>query len=330
MNRKRGIPKQLKATDISRAIYNPPLLTSLTISDPKEAATRNAQVCQEYSFVDPLPDKYLCGICKSVLAEPHATECCGQHFCKECLGKSKKESTHCPTCRQNNFNHMKYLPIEREINDLKVSCPRQSSGCNAQVNYADKKNHDKECEFVLVPCTNKCKQLISKKDMESHIKNHCELRETTCKTCGKVGEYKEIESLAHYLGCPDAIQRCPYKSCTEQFKRKDAESHISICPEAIVTCDFVEAGCLVALIRKDLDSHMETNMKKHLSLLMKAHLAMKQENAAIKQQNTAMKHENAAIRKEIKELKRKTVDYKTTQKQDKDKVSGKQKTLQKF
>ncbi len=42
------------------------------------------------NFVDSLPEKYNCGTCKS---QPHVTECCGQHFCKDCLKKSASQNT---------------------------------------------------------------------------------------------------------------------------------------------------------------------------------------------------------------------------------------------
>ena len=87
---------------------------------------------QDYDFVDPIPDDYLCGICMDVLQEPQATECCGQHYCRECLEKSFRRrkdrrvnnataTKQCPHCRTDNFNHIKYLPLERKIKDLKVN-----------------------------------------------------------------------------------------------------------------------------------------------------------------------------------------------------------------
>ncbi len=247
-----------------------------------------------YKFVEPLPDKYLCGICKSVLNEPHVTECCGQHFCKNCLEKSKSENAYgsfnrrmakiCPHCRQDNFNHIRYLPFKREIDSLKVYCSRKSSGCNVQPDYADKNTHEETCKYVNVYCTNGCGEILFRKDLESHTENYCDLRECTCELCGEVGEYKEIESSEHHSICPDVIIKCT-NSCGEQFKRKDSESHNSICPEAMVACDFSEAGCQATPKRKDLDSHMDTNMKQHLCQLMKAHGAMKLEFKAFKEKH---------------------------------------------
>ncbi len=256
-----------------------------------------------YTFVEPLPDKYLCGICKSVLNEPHVTECCGQHFCKNCLQKSRDlcNGTQCPHCRRSNFHHFRYLPFKREIDSLKVYCPRKSRGCSVQPDYAGKNEHEETCEYVNVYCTNECGEMLFRKDLESHTENYCQRRECTCESCGKVGEYKEIVTFKHFSTCPDVIIKCT-NSCRVQFKRKDSESHNSICPEVMVACDFAEAGCQATPKRKDLESHMDTNMKQHLSQLMKAHTAIKQEHAAMKEQHEIMKEEIAAIKKRIQRV----------------------------
>ena len=70
--------------------------------------------------------------------------------------------------------------------------------------------------------------------------------------------------------------KCP-NSCGAQFKRRTANSHDLVCPEAMVDCQFVEEGCDIKLKRKDLESHLDANMKQHLSQLMTAHVKMKQE-----------------------------------------------------
>ncbi len=119
-----------------------------------------------YTFVDPLPDKYKCEICKNLLRQPHVTECCGQHFCEECLEKAASEinpahnhqkiGTKCPHCRHSSFHHIRYLPFKRDIDSMKVYCLRKSSGCNVQVAYGNRVDHDKTCGYIRVPCTNNC------------------------------------------------------------------------------------------------------------------------------------------------------------------------------
>ncbi len=277
-------------------------------------------------FVDPLPEKYICGICKNLLSQPHVTECCGQHFCEECLKKSasenaiqpshgfyegstlsrlrqnrhsphyrqyvKPQTSNCPHCRQNNFNHIRYLPFKREIDSMKVHCPRKSSGCNVQVAYGNREDHDKTCPYMEVLCTNRCGKTIFKKDLHSHTRYKCMLRRATCKSCGKIGTYKEIESLGHSSVCPEIWVTCT-NSCRARFKRKATQSHDLVCPEATVDCQFAEAGCEVKPKRKDLESHLDANMKQHLSQLMTAHVKMKKEFKAFKDSHGEKEHSSS-------------------------------------
>ena len=287
-----------------------------------------------YVFVDPLPEKYNCGICKNLLSQPHVTECCGQHFCEDCLKKSASQNTkqqqhswgdrflipqrqrsgpqqmqqafglfsqahsfqcrehqksNCPHCRQNNFHHIRYLPFKREIDGLKVVCPRKSSGCNVHVAYGNRVDHDKTCGYIRVPCTNKCGKIVFKKDLQSHTRNDCTLRQTACKACGKIGTYKEIESLGHSSVCPEVWVKCA-NPCGARFKRKATRSHDLVCLEATVDCQFAEAGCTVKPKRKDLESHLDANMKQHLSQLMTAHVKIKQEFQAFKESHEEKDH----------------------------------------
>ena len=92
----------------------------------------------------------------------------------------------------------------------------------------------------------------------------------------------EIECFGHNSVCPEVILKC-LNSCKAQFKRKAAKSHDLVCPEATVDCQFAEAGCYIKPKRKDLESHLDANMKQHLSQLMTAHVKMKQEFQAFKE-----------------------------------------------
>ena len=256
-----------------------------------------------YTFVDPLPKKYICGICNTLLREPHVTECCGQHFCEDCLKKSASQNTiqqqndslgltedrflgpqtsDCPHCGQNNFHHIRYLLFKREIDSMKVHCLQRPIGCNMQVAYSNREDHNKICRYTQVFCTNECGKTIFKKYLSFHIQNECMLRTATCKSCDKIGTYKEIESFQHHFICPGVILKCP-NSCGAQIERKAAKSHDLVCPEATVDCQFAEAGCEIKPKRKDLESHSDANMKQHLSQLMTAHVNIKQEFQAFKE-----------------------------------------------
>ncbi len=108
------------------------------------------------------------------------------------------------------------------------------------------------------------------------------MRKVTCKSCGQVGTHNEIHSSQHKFICPEVTVQCP-NFCGAQLKRKATKSHDLICLEATVDCQFAEAGCKVKPKRKDLESHLDANMKQHLSQLMTAHVKIKQEFQAFKE-----------------------------------------------
>ena len=87
---------------------------------------------RELSFVVEPSEEYHCPICAKVLVEPHVTDCCGQHFCEECLKQWFEEQLGekiCPHCRSEEFTHIRYLPLKRKINELPVYCSNRENGC---------------------------------------------------------------------------------------------------------------------------------------------------------------------------------------------------------
>ena len=152
---------------------------------------------QDYDFVDTIPEEYRCSICKDVLQEPHATECCGQHFCKDCLEKSlqrqkgtigRRATTQCPHCRADNFNHIKYLPLERKIKDLKVYCPNRYKGCVDRVRLGDIENHEQKCDYATLSCPNSCGEQLLRKELQLHLDEVCKRRKVRCQYCDKFTE----------------------------------------------------------------------------------------------------------------------------------------------
>ena len=237
----------------------------------------------EYKFVKELPDDYLCMICAKVLNEPHLTDCCGQHFCQACLEQwfRKQAKKICPHCRSESFTHMRYLPLKRKIDDLKVYCPNRAEGCKVITKAGELNSHKNECGFAKVICTQLCGKLILRKDLTQHCNSECSKRKILCKYCGTVDHYEAINGK-HMTVCEEHPVNCP-RGCTqpEQIKRKDLAKHAEICPLEIVLCPFNEAGCGTRVLRKDLCAHMEVNTQQHLMKMMTAYSKLKIEHAKL-------------------------------------------------
>ena len=56
--------------------------------------------------VDPVPDEFLCLICKDTMTDAAIIPCCGNSYCDECIRTALLESDEhtCPTCHQNDVS----------------------------------------------------------------------------------------------------------------------------------------------------------------------------------------------------------------------------------
>ncbi|KXJ23207.1 TNF receptor-associated factor 6-B [Exaiptasia diaphana] len=85
----------------------------------------------ECTFVEDVPEDYICCICRCAMRSPVQTKC-GHRFCKFCLNSSLKSLNRCPVDRvnlsaQDMFNDK---ATERKILSFKIKCVNQ--GCEWQ------------------------------------------------------------------------------------------------------------------------------------------------------------------------------------------------------
>ena len=221
-------------------------------------------VTTELDFVVEPSEDFLCPICAKVLVEPHVTECCGQHFCKECLTKWFKEqgSVICPHCRSINFTHIRYLPIRRKINDLQVFCSNKKDGCTSVTTVSQLESHLSECFYSTVKCPLNCGLSLLRKDVTDHRTNDCRNRISTCKYCKRRGKHYVITGSQHVMSCPDIPVGCP-KNCPDgrSVKRKDLDKHRLICPLESVCC----SDCLAEMQRQQLSEHRRKTCPKRIA-----------------------------------------------------------------
>ena len=137
-------------------------------------------------YLTSLGDFYKCSICYKIMFNPKDCEECGHSYCYECIS-----ILNCPYgCKTKSIKNTSAGIIDL-LKNLKFKC--QNEGCTMIIPYEEVKNHDANCEYQKVFCTNKkCKKRIIKKDLDNHIKNICKYSLISCQYCKNDYYRKEI------------------------------------------------------------------------------------------------------------------------------------------
>ena len=258
----------------------------------------------EQDFIDKVPEGHSCTICTKVFDEPVLTECCGQHFCKECLEnwfqKTQRKSKTCPYCRTKNFNYIKDLRLKRDINSLKIFCPNRKEGCDRIFACGELDSHLGTCGFVTVTCKNNCGISILRINKKQHRKQLCPRRKVTCQYCGVSGIHIEVTGN-HVDTCPNVPLTCPRNCGEREITRKDLGAHKHKCPQEPVQCPFYEAGCKEKIPRKDLEAHTVSSSQQHLQLVMTTTL---RNYAQLKVQHDGLTKQHQELQQKFDEIER--------------------------
>ncbi len=194
----------------------------------------------EYKYIKEVSPKYNCSICTDILTDPILTECCGQHFCKACIEKWFREGEKsCPICRRNNFLHFLDKSKLRDIEELEVECPNKQYGCQENITRGSLKEHlATKCTHGTVECTNKCDDIMFRKDLQEHLKEHCQKRQINCQYCNENGCYTKM-TTTHLPSCTHYPMECP-NNCQQAdiIMRKDLQQHLTHeCVKRQVNCE---------------------------------------------------------------------------------------------
>ncbi len=255
----------------------------------------------EVEFVDELTKDNVCSICTNLLKNPMLTDCCGQHFCEECLQnwlQTQGQRT-CPHCRAQGFNYIKSLPMKRAIDSSKIYCLNRSKGCDKIITLSECNQHLEKCLFVEVSCTKKCGERMLQKELQDHEDNKCPNRLVLCQYCKTEVMHKEIIANSHLDECEDFPISCPNNCGHEKIQRWILADHQEVCPLELVKCPFFEAGCSETIFRKDLAAHKASNTEHHLELVMTETFTLKQkadkfEQNAVKLEQLSLKFDGLA------------------------------------
>ena len=201
--------------------------------------------------------KYQCNICFEELRDACLTECCGQHYCSQCLYKWTNSNAHisCPQCREADFKHIKNKSLMREIHSR--SFHLSSSQTEAVVYDAAQRFCCVKCkvEPLREPClTDCCGQHVCKSCLTEWLL----AAEQTCPHCKQKNiTYILDKSLKREID--ETFVRCIYSNagCMWMGYPKHLRVHLQPthggCEYANVLCSF--QFCIKIVAREDLERH---------------------------------------------------------------------------
>ena len=129
---------------------------------------------QDFDFVEPLPNRLCCGICRHPLRDPLLTSC-RHSFCTSCLKTKFQISQLCPVCNVR-YTSFPDANIAREVKALQVRCRNKQAGCEWTGDLGKVEEHRVNCGFASLRCI-KCGQLMQQRLMTKHQDLLCPLRQ---------------------------------------------------------------------------------------------------------------------------------------------------------
>ena len=149
-------------------------------------------------------------------------------------------------------------------------CPLRSYGCEWTGRQGDVKKHaDIEtgnCDYVDIECVYKCGISVQRRNLEHHIQEECPKRPSRCQYCGYEAT-RELLLTEHEQACKKFPLACPNNCEQSPIERGKLESHLLQCPLQEVECGFKAIGCTGAILRRDLQGHMQESSFTHTMLV---------------------------------------------------------------
>ena len=182
-----------------------------------------------FNFVEDLPDLFKCGVCRSVLRDPHITECCGKNACHSCITEVAEKGGPCPIpgcgCKKVKINFNRGL--RSDILESGVYCQSKEAGCEWVGKLDELTKHLKEeCPFVKVECQYHCGKRMQRQAVQDHKKT-CERLPIKCHQCGEI--YERCHHADHFKVCPFTKIECPFNivGCKSKVANKDMQQHFN-------------------------------------------------------------------------------------------------------
>lgn len=185
-------------------------------------------ICRErnYVYVNDVPNELQCSLCSDVYYKPVMHIVCGYTFCSDCVKQCI--SSQCPMCRAE-FAGANLVTAPRCINDIIGNLIVMCTLCYSEMSqshytmYHQCQQLSSKCNSVQ--CPNQCGKYIIDTELQSHIDNHCQIKQLCCfgqqLGCAYIGT--QLSMVPHNQQCPYSIA---YKFITEIKKDMEEVQHM--------------------------------------------------------------------------------------------------------
>jgi len=194
------------------------------------------------------------------------------------------------------------MQARMEILSLQVYCPNKVMGCSWRGKIPEIRDHmikQDGCQVVSVKC--QCGETVVRGNLTEHYRNKCPLtpQMMSCPYCAVRGEKKVIEG-EHKEQCPNLPLNCPNNCTTDKIPRKELAAHVDDhCPLQLVPCEYLDVGCVMKVVRKDIDQHLTEWTTHHLHLVRASLVTANDEIATTKQKVSEANNQLTAAHTDI-------------------------------
>lgn len=114
-----------------------------------------------------------------------------------------KDAFHCNKKFNTDEELLQHLP---QCNFRTIDCPNE--GCDAQFTSGNMETHDSICPFKILPCEQKCSDILMRREMDRHCITVCPMKLVNCPFSS--------------VGCQSTVPRCTL----EQHNVENLQSHV--------------------------------------------------------------------------------------------------------
>jgi hypothetical protein len=200
----------------------------------------------EKLLIGPIPERFTCPICLSLLEDPVEHTACDSIFCRKCLNYNIS----CPICRGRiGSTSIKALNrhLKTDFDNLSIKCGNAVNGCESVCTIGTFQTHLKTCLFAGVECgIPGCAEFMLRKNLEIH-RSRCPFRLVRCEHCRT--QVKAGELARHFETCPEFPVSC--KFCSLTYQRSKEAAHYIECAKYPCRCTL----CPIVVSRENLIHH---------------------------------------------------------------------------